>query len=159
MNADFQSGALKLGLKSNLGYADIGWQKPRIDLDSIDLKFENNLIRSQMTLVLPYRWKNLLGSREKTREFKIDIVQKQEVVVKEGTPIFTTKSKNASNIRGGDKAHRDQVNFLTKVADFFGDKTNQTLQEKMKKWMDENSQQMSLGSASGHIEQDNLVYD
>ena len=141
MNEAFANGSLKLGLQSNIGTADVGWRTPRIDPDSIKTQFEDDLVVTRLRMVLPYRWKNNLpfAQREKTREFHIDIVSKSDFRIVQGEVVMTDRGGSASDIKGGNQHHRNQINFAVDVLKFFSVDVSSKLSGKLKGFIEENS--------------------
>ena len=160
MNADFNSGSLRLGLTNDLGYAKVGWKHPKVDLNTLTVKLEEDLVVTRFTLELPYEWKNLLGSTEKRRTFHVDVTLKMEMRIDEGIVITNIKHKSATDLRGGDGDHRRQLNILTKLGDFFGSKSSEKMQEKLTEWFAANGPEaIDLNNPnSGYIKDGNMVY-
>ena len=159
MNADLAAGKVKMKLTADYGYANVGWQPPRIDIDSINMAFENNLLVTKLKLILPYKWKNLYMPREKQREFTVDIKTEQSFIVIGGVPSLKQTSQKASNLKGGEQAHRQQLNLYSEVANFFEINPTAQMESTMKSYVAENTPEQNLGLYNGHIENNNLVYD
>lgn len=160
MNQDLIDGNVELTLQEEYGYANAGWQTPRIDIDSIIMGFEQNLLVTRLDLILPYRWQDYDQEREEEREFTVSITTKQTFEVKAGIPLLTQVDKKASDLKGGDPTHRQQLNIMSDVLQVIDINSAEEMEQNLEGYVDENTPaQGSLGFYDGRIVDNNLVYD